>query len=140
LGGYYEWHFHTTTFTSVPHNAYVQIILKFGLLGLSIYVLLALEFFRKSLAVRKNLRPGLMKAYVEMGVLTFGAAHAYMFGYGFEPIMLIFFAVATSAANLSQQALRRYRDSQIRRFPQDLRIPLGRFRPHRQREARSLYF
>src|SRR5262249_31643514 len=139
LGGYYSWYLNTTTFTSVPHNAYVQIVLKFGLFGLSIYGLLALEVFRKTLAVREKLRPGLMKAYVEIGILTFGAAHAFMLGYGFHPIMLIFFAVATSAASLSQQALRRSRDSRIPRFPQDLRTPPWRFRPHRQREARSLY-
>src|SRR5262245_52143790 len=42
LGGYYSWNYNTTTFTSVPHNGYVQIILKFGLFGLSIYGLLAL--------------------------------------------------------------------------------------------------
>ena len=139
LGSYYRWNYHTATFTSVPHNGYVQIILKFGLFGLSIYGLLALDFFRKTLAVRKKLRPGLMKAYIEMGILTFGAAHAYMLGYGIHPIMLIFFAVAKSAANLSQQALRRSRDSRIPRFPQDLSIPRWRFRPHRQPETRPLY-
>jgi hypothetical protein len=34
-----------------------------------------------------------------MGILNFGAAQGYMLGYGSEPIMLIFFAMATSAAS-----------------------------------------
>jgi hypothetical protein len=138
VGGYYSWHFNTTSWTTVPHNAYVQIVLKFGLFGLSIYGLLALEFFRKTLAIRKKLGPGPMRAYVEMGILTFGAAHGYMLGYGFEPIMLIFFGLAISAAGLSQ-ALRRSGESRIRRFPEDLKIPPRRFPPHRRPEVRPLY-
>jgi O-antigen ligase len=140
VGGYYHWYFNTQTWTSVPHNAYVQIVLKFGLVGLTLYGLLALEFFRKTLAVRKKLRPGPMRACIEMGILNFGAAHAFMLGYGFDPIILIFFAVATSAANLSQQAFLRSRESGVRRFPQDLKIPSGRFRRHGRPEARPLYF
>jgi O-Antigen ligase len=106
LGGYYSWRFSGQTLKVAPHNAYVQLVLKFGLFGLSIYGLLALQFFRKTLAVRKKLRPGPMKAYVEMGILSLGAAHIYMVGYGFDPIILIFFAVGLSAAELSQIPLR----------------------------------
>jgi O-antigen ligase len=105
LGGYYSWEFNTTTFTSVPHNAYVQIILKFGLLGLLIYFLLAVKFFRDALAVRKKSKPGPMNAYIEMGIVNFGAAHTYILGYSFEPMMLIYLAVGISAAKFSRETL-----------------------------------
>jgi O-antigen ligase len=106
LGGYYKWRFSGHTLQVAPHNIYVQLMLKFGLFGLSIYGLLALEFFRKTLAVRKKLSPGPMRAYVEIGILTFGAAHVYMLGYGFEPFMLMFVAVALSAAGLCHVGFR----------------------------------
>jgi O-antigen ligase len=106
LGGYYKWRFGAETTTAAPHNTYVQLMLKFGLFGLTMYGLLALDFFRKALAVRKKLRPGPVRAYIELGLLTFGAAHVYMLGYGFEPFMLIFVAVALSAAGLSLVSLR----------------------------------
>jgi hypothetical protein len=107
LGGYYSWRQRGwDTVGSSPHNAYVQMMLKFGLLGLTIYGLLVFEFFRRTLAIRKKLRPGLMRAYVEMGILNFGAAHAYMMGYGIDPIILIFFALATVTVRLTQNSSR----------------------------------
>jgi len=140
LGGYYSWLFRGyDTVTTSPHNAYVQMILKFGLFGLMIYGFLACAFFSRTLPVRKRLNPAPMRAYVEMGILNFGAAHGYMLGYGFEPIMLIFFAVATSAAKLPQEALRHFQESRLRRSPTDLRIPPRPFRPHRRPEAQSLH-
>ena len=139
LGGYFHWHFNTVNWTVVPHNAYVQIVLKFGLFGLTLYALLALEFFRKTLAGRKKLGPGPMRACIELGILNFGAAHAFMLGYGFNPIILIFFAVATSATNLSQQDLRRFRESRIPSFREDLKTQPRRFPPPRRGEAPPLY-
>jgi O-antigen ligase len=106
LGSYYRWKFGDETVTVTPHNAYVQLVLKFGLVGLIIYVLLAVHFFRGSLAVRKRLGPGEMRAYVEMGIVNFGAVHAYMLGYDFHLIVLIYFAVAISAAKLLQREVR----------------------------------
>ncbi len=91
--------------TAYPHNAYIQMVLKFGLFGLAIYGLLAFEFFRRASAYRKRLAPGSMKAYLEMGIITFGAAHGYMLGYGIEPIVLILFAVTMTAAELSKREL-----------------------------------
>ena len=85
-----------------PHNAYVQLALKLGLFGLAIYGLLAFEFFRRAAVFRKRLSPGPMKAYLDMGILNFGAAHAYMLGYGFVPVMLVFFAVTVCAIKLSE--------------------------------------
>jgi O-antigen ligase len=113
LGGYYKWRFSGETITVAPHNIYVQLMLKFGLFGLTMYGLLALEFFRKALAARKKLKPGPWRAYIETGILTFGAGHVYMVGYGFEPIMLTFVAVALSAAALSQSTLRTTQYSQL---------------------------
>ena len=107
LGGYYR-HVDSSgisEMTAYPHNAYIQMVLKFGLCGLAIYGLLAFEFFRKASVYRKRLAPGPMKAYIEMGIITFGAGHGYMFGYGVESIMLIFFAVAMTAAELSKREL-----------------------------------
>jgi hypothetical protein len=85
------------------HNAYVQTVLKLGVFGLTIYALLAFQFFRKTLAVRKNLAPGPLRAYIEAGILSFGAAHAYIVGYNFMPIMLMIFSVAVCAVKLSQK-------------------------------------
>ena len=59
-----------------PHNAYVEIVLKFGLLGLAIYVLLAFSFFRRMFVARKKLPPGPARAYIEMSIVNFGAAQA----------------------------------------------------------------
>ena len=61
-----------------PHSAYVEMILKFGLFGIALYSLLVFKFVRNSLAVRKTLGTGPMRAWLEAGILTFGAAHAYM--------------------------------------------------------------
>jgi O-antigen ligase len=113
LGGYYYWKFGNATITVAPHNAYVQLILKFGLIGLIIYVLLASHFFLRSLAVKKGLGPGEMRAYVEMGILSFGAFHAYMLGYDFHLNPLIYFAVAMSAADLSKRKNARFPASRM---------------------------
>jgi O-antigen ligase len=113
LGSYYSWKFGEENITVAPHNAYVQLILKFGLVGLIIYALLAINFFRRTLAVRKKLRPGPMRAYIETGILSVGAFHAYMLGYDFHLIPLIYFAVAMTAATLLQSELGQYRASRI---------------------------
>jgi O-antigen ligase len=127
VGGYYNWQFRGyVTVTVSPHNAYVQTALKFGLFGLAIYGLLAFDFFRKSLTVRKKLRPAPMRAYLEMGILNFGAALAYCLGYGFQPIMLMFFGIAMSAVKLSQKGLVDYPEPRLRLLPNDLRISSAR--------------
>ncbi|HXH09763.1 MAG TPA: O-antigen ligase family protein [Alphaproteobacteria bacterium] len=100
LGSYYSWMAGRYEVKTAPHNAFVQLVLKFGLVGLMIYVVLALRFFRTTLSARRSLPPGRMRAYVEVGLVNYGAAHAYMMGYGFELSMLIFFALAMGAATL----------------------------------------
>ena len=85
-----------------PHSAYIELILKFGLFGLTLYGLLVFKFIRNALAVRKTLGTGPMRAWLEASILTFGAAHAYCSGYSFEPIMLMFLAVGNSAQRLSR--------------------------------------
>jgi len=104
LGGYFgvknKWSQHAE-----PHNAYVQMIMKFGLFGLLVYGLLVYKFFRHSLAVRKRLPPGPLRAYVEMGIVNVGAAHAYMIGYGISLIVLIFYALGMGAAICSARVL-----------------------------------
>jgi O-antigen ligase len=113
------------------HNAYIQTVLKFGLVGLIIYGLLAFQFFRKTLAVRKTLRPGPMRACVETGILTFAAAHAYILGYDFMTILLIFLAVGMSATKLSQIVLRDVRYPQSEHF-RNVRIsPQSSYRSRR---------
>ena len=86
-----------------PHSAYVEMILKFGLFGLALYSLLVFKFVRNSLAVRKTLGTGPMRAWLEIGILAFVAAHAYSAGYSFDPIMLVFLAVGNSACRLSRR-------------------------------------
>jgi len=103
LGTYYSWMQGGREVKASPHNAYIQLVLKFGLFGLMVYVLLALRFFRASLSTRRKLPPGRMRAYVEVGIVNYGAAHAYMLGYGFQPSMLIFLALA-----MAMQSLLRY--------------------------------
>ena len=100
LGGYYSWMKGSYEVNASPHNAYLQIVLKFGLVGLAIYLLLAAQFFRKMLEIRKSLAPGPLRACLEMGVVNFGAAHGFMLGYGFEPMILAFFGVAVGTARL----------------------------------------
>ena len=106
FGGYFRWEVGETTVGFTPHNAYVQLALKLGLFGLAIYSLLAFEFFRKTFVCRKRLPPGPMKAYLDIGILNFGAGHGYMLGYGITPIILVFFAVAICAIKLSANVLK----------------------------------
>src|SRR5262245_9285423 len=113
--------------------------LKFGLFGLTLYSLLVVQFFRKTLRVRRKLRNGPMKAYIETAILTFGAAHAYMLGYPFHPFTLVFFGIGICAASFAQQALRRSQESRIQPFPEDLKTPPRRFPPHGRPDARPLY-
>jgi O-antigen ligase len=103
LGRYYRWsdsNYGAKVVYVEPHNGYVQMALKFGLFGLCIYVLLAGQFFLAALKARSKLSPGPMRAYVEMGLLNFGAAHAYFMGYGIDMASLIFVALAMVAVQL----------------------------------------
>lgn len=109
LGGYYSWKLGSNEINFSPHNAYVQMTLKFGLVGLLIYALMLFHFFRKALAARKKLTRGAVRAFLEIGVLCFGAAHGYMVGYASEPIILYFFAIGTTALALHQKAIRDHR-------------------------------
>jgi O-antigen ligase len=122
-----------------PHNAYIQMMLKFGLLGVILYSLLVIQFFRKTLRVRRTLRAGPMKAYIEMGILTFGATHGYMFGYGIHPFALVFFGVGICAASLAQQALRRSQESRIPPVPGALKTRPRRSPLPGRPEPRPLY-
>jgi hypothetical protein len=79
--------------------------MKIGLFGLAVYGLLVYKFFRLTLAARKRLSPGPLRAYVEMGIVNFGAAHAYMVGYSIHPIVLIFYALGMGAVRLSASVL-----------------------------------
>jgi O-antigen ligase len=132
LGGYYSWQeSRQQEVTSNPHNAYVQIFLKFGLVGLLIYALLALQCFRKMMACRKKLGPGLIRASLEISILIFGASHGYVLGYGFQPIMLIFVALGMSAVKLCQERFRTSEVGQTRAVPNETRMGFERF--HRQK-------
>jgi hypothetical protein len=102
FGGYYLWEFEGQLLRVSPHNAYIQMALKVGIFGLAIYGFLVIEFFRKALITRKMLSPGPMKAYVDMGIVNFGAGHAYMLGYGIVPVMLVFYAVVVCAIGLNE--------------------------------------
>jgi O-antigen ligase len=101
LGGY-ERDPRTGKLTAEPHNAYVQMVLKLGLFGLIIYALFSAQFFQKTLRIRKKLGPGLTKAYMEIGIVSFAAAHAYVLGYGFMPIILMVFSIAACAVRLCE--------------------------------------
>ena len=94
-----------------PHSAYVEIMLKFGLLGLALYGLLVFRFLRSALVARKTLAGGPMKVWLETGILSFVAAHAYCSGYSFDTIMLIFFAVGNSALRLCEHPAVQFRAS-----------------------------
>jgi O-antigen ligase len=102
LGGYYG-KLPDGTIRPVPHSAYVEMILKFGLFGLVVYSLLVFKFVRNALAARKTLKTGPLKICLEAGILTFVAGHAYCSGYSLDSIMLMFFAVGTSAQCLSKR-------------------------------------
>jgi O-antigen ligase len=139
LGSYYSWKIGGKwEVKAFPHNGYVQMMLKFGLFGSIIYVLLAVQFFRRTLRIRRQLQPGPIKAYVEMGILTFGATQAYILGYGIETISLIFFAITVAAAKLGQSSLQAYR-TRTQAVWNGPRIVSEPFRPHRRSEDRPLY-
>jgi len=107
LGSYYDWDVGNWRYSNVrvkvgPHEAYVEVVLKLGLLGLAVYLLLAYSFFRKMLVARKKLKPGSAKAYIDMSLVTFGAAHVFMTGYGFSLITLVSYAIGITAVRLLQ--------------------------------------
>gem|GEM_PF-5241955 len=104
VGGYYSWIDRGVEITVSPHNGYVQIFLKMGLVGLTIYALFVLTFFRKTLHVRKKIPPGYKKACLEIGIVNIVAAHAYMIPYGIPLFMLIFCAVSMSAIKLQLES------------------------------------
>jgi O-antigen ligase len=104
LGSYYSWYNGTEKVISSPHNAYIQIILKFGLLGLLVYGMLVLSFIRKMRVVRSRLPPGPMRAYIEISLLNFTAAQAFMIGYDFSLIILIFYAMGITAVQIITKA------------------------------------
>jgi O-antigen ligase len=121
LGGYYSWKMGSYEVNNFPHNAYVQMLLKFGLVGLLLYVLLIVDFFRKALSIRRKFSHGPMRACLEIGIVCFGAAHGYLLGYGFEPITLVFFAMAFSAINLYRQVVREYQQLRLQALRSDPR-------------------
>jgi O-antigen ligase len=90
---------------SEPHNAYIQIIANFGLLGLVIYELLAFWFFWKIFAVRRILPRGIMRGYVEISIINFAAGQAFMVGYGFCLPLLIFLGMGMSTIKLLEDSL-----------------------------------
>jgi O-antigen ligase len=107
LGSYYSWDVGNWQYSNErvevgPHNAYVEIVLKFGLLGLAVYVFLAFSFFRRMLVARRRLPPGPARAYIEFSLVTFGAAHACMTGYGFSLMVLVCYAIGITAVRLLQ--------------------------------------
>jgi O-antigen ligase len=110
VGSYFSWDQGSWQYSNQrvkvgPHNAYVEIVLKFGLLGLAVYVLLAFSFFRRMLVARKKLPPGPARAYIEMSLVTFGAAQACMTGYGFSLLIFIFYAIGITTVRLLQDGL-----------------------------------
>jgi O-antigen ligase len=102
LGGYYHWRSKIGQVYATPHNGYVQMVLKLGLFGLCVYALLVGKFFLVTLKARSKLSPGLMRAYMEIGIVNFGAAHAYFLGYGINMSVLIFVAIAMVAVQLQE--------------------------------------
>jgi O-antigen ligase len=100
LGDYSNWYYQNVKITVGAHNVYVEIILKFGVLGLVIYALLVFSFVRRMLLVRNKLPRGLVRACVEAGVVNFVAAHASMTGYDFSLIILVFYGLGIAAAGL----------------------------------------
>jgi hypothetical protein len=106
FGGYYQWRQGSHKVTAAPHNGYVQMILKLGLFGLCVYVLLVGKFFLTTLKARSKLSPGPKRAYVEMGIINFGAAHVYLMGYGIQISMLIFVGLTMIAIQLREASWR----------------------------------
>jgi O-Antigen ligase len=101
-GYYYYWDDQGALVSASPHNGYIQLVLKLGLFGLAIYTLLVFEFFRRALVFRKRLPPGPLRAYLDIGMLNFGAGHAFMLGYGIVSSILVFFSVTVCAIKLSE--------------------------------------
>jgi hypothetical protein len=81
-------------------------VLKFGLFGMGVYVLLAGRFFLVALKARSRLSLGPMRAYIEMGIINFGAAHAYFMGYAIDTCLLIFVGLAMVAVQLQEVSWR----------------------------------
>ena len=105
MGGYHRGFWKEKNATA-PHNGYLQMVLKFGLFGLGVYALLVGKFFLATLKARSTLSPGPRRAYVDMGILNFGAAHAYFMGYGIDLSILIFVGLVMVAVQLQEMSWR----------------------------------
>lgn len=107
LGSYYNWDMGNWQYSNVkvrvsPHNAYVEILLKLGLLGLAIYLALVFSFFKRMLLMRQKVAPGFSRACIEISVVNFAAIHAMMTGYDLSLIGLVFYAIGVVAVMLLQ--------------------------------------
>lgn len=101
MGAYSTWYYGNEVITAPPHNVYVEILLKLGVLGLVMYALLVFSFLRRMLLVRNKLSRGIVRACVEASIVTFVAAQASMTAYDFTVIILIFYGLGTAGAGLS---------------------------------------
>jgi O-antigen ligase len=100
VGSYSRWYRGTEEIVAEPHNAYVEIVLKFGLLGLLIYTLAALNFVTRMVHLKNKLPAGLGRACVESSLVNVAAAHASMLGYGFSVIILVFYGIGVSSSRV----------------------------------------
>jgi hypothetical protein len=101
LGSYYDWYYGLEHIQVGPHDGYVQIVLKLGLVGLLVYALFAVRFFRQMFLARKTLSRGPYRAYIEIGLVNVAAAHALMTGYDIPLIVLIYYAIGMVSRDIA---------------------------------------
>ncbi len=83
-GGYYSWFLRGHEITVSPHNGFVHILLKLGVLGLFLYIGVVISFFTRAVKLWRRLPPSFVKTALEVSIVTFAAAQGYLLGFSFD--------------------------------------------------------
>lgn len=111
LGGYWEEGRRYGGAGTVPHNLYVQILTKLGVIGLALWLLtaacVALFLIRGLMRLRhERRRDDLDYVLVVMGLVGLVAVHVYGVAYGLEYYGLLFTGLGVAATAYSRDATR----------------------------------
>ncbi|MCG8637393.1 MAG: O-antigen ligase family protein, partial [Desulfobacterales bacterium] len=101
FGGYWgEEHFLRTDGVS-PHNLYVQILVKLGLVGLVLYLAVVARVFQKMYQAvtltGKNKDPEFI--FLITGIIALIGSHTYYLAYSFDSFSFFFIGLSMAAVN-----------------------------------------
>jgi O-antigen ligase len=83
------------TVTQSPHNLYIQTLVKIGMIGLVIYLVLIVQTYRqfRQTLKRRSGQPH-HAVFLTIGLMTLVASHFYFVAYAFDHYSLFFVGMA----------------------------------------------